>query len=198
MLRNSALLVFAVCASAPLSTLPAQGKDARAPKAVWPDEGPFTWAGKTTSSDISANDLRTRLYPFAHDSMEGRRIGERGNYKGTAYIAAEFARLGLKPAGDDGTYFQDLPFGPTAYDVATTRLAVAGAPLTVKRDWIPLTPVAGGGLSANATLDKVTTIFAGRWGDSTALDPALFRGKIAVFLATPNAPGMEPPSRPAR
>jgi len=42
--------------------------------------------------------------------MMGRAPGDAGNLKTTAYIAAEFARLGLKPAGDNGTWFQNLPF----------------------------------------------------------------------------------------
>jgi hypothetical protein len=70
---------------------------------VWPEEGPLKWAPRPTTSEITANDLRTRLYQFADDSMHGRRIGEPGNVKGTDYIAREFARLGLKPAGDNGT-----------------------------------------------------------------------------------------------
>ena len=61
-----------------------------ATKTVWPDEGPRTWAPRPTVADITANDLRTRLYQFSDDSMMGRRIGELGNYKGTAYIASEF------------------------------------------------------------------------------------------------------------
>lgn len=197
--RPTLRFILAAAIAVPFTTSSAQDGNARsAPvKPVWPDEGPFVWTGKTTSADITANDLRTRLYPFAHDSMEGRRIGELGNYKGTAYIAAEFKRLGLKPAGDDGTYFQDLPFGPLAYDVASTRLMVGGAPLAAKKDWFPLTPMAGGGFVSNASLDKVMTVFGGRWGDSAALDPAMFKGKLVVFLSTPNAPGMEPPPRPA-
>src|SRR5207302_1314181 len=98
------------------ATLIAQTKPAKnsqppnAEKTVWPDEGPTTWTPRPTTSEITANDLRSRLYPFSDDSMMGRRIGEVGNYKGTEYIAREFERLGLKPAGENGTYFQDLPF----------------------------------------------------------------------------------------
>lgn len=32
-----------------------------------------------------------------------------GNVKGTAWLAAEAGRLGLTPAGDDGTFFQTVP-----------------------------------------------------------------------------------------
>src|SRR5438132_10411527 len=97
--RLLALLVLAACSATPsVNPVP------RPPGAVWPDEGPATWTPRPTVPAITTNDLRTRLYPLADDSMMGRRIGEIGNYKGTAYIASEFQRLGLRPAGDGGTY----------------------------------------------------------------------------------------------
>jgi hypothetical protein len=40
--------------------------------------------------------------------MMGREAGTIGNFKATAYIAAELARIGLEPAGDSGTYFQNI------------------------------------------------------------------------------------------
>ena len=190
-----ALVLLAACVGAPVSTNVAPTSGART-NAVWPDEGPFTWSGRTTSADISADDLRTRLYPFAHDSMQGRRIGELGNYRGTTYIAAEFQRLGLKPAGDNGTYFQDLAFGPIGFDVADSRLEIGGAALALKSEWIPISPLVGGGLAGAAALSTVPTVFAGRWGDTTRLDPSLFGGRVAVFNASPNAPGTEAPLRP--
>jgi hypothetical protein len=157
-------------------------------KTVWPDEGPKTWAPRPTSAEITANDLRTRLYQFADDSMQGRRIGELGNYKGTEYIAREFKRLGLKPAGDSGTYFQNLPFGPQGFDAATTRMSAGGKSLAAKNDFLPTAPSPANGFAAKAELNNVPTVFAGRWGDTTVtLDPATFSGKVAVFLAGPGA-----------
>ncbi len=156
-------------------------------KPVWPDEGPMVWTPRPTSPDITANDLRTRLYGFADDSMQGRKIGELGNYKGTAYIAGEFKRLGLKPAGENGTYFQDMPYGPIGFDSAASRLDIAGAPVIAGRDWIPLAPAANNGLGDGADLSGVPTVFAGTYGESTALDPAAFRGKVVVFLGGPAA-----------
>src|SRR5829696_3449109 len=61
-----------------------------------------------TVASITPGDLRTRLFIYADDSMMGREAGTIGNYKATTYIAAEVARLGLEPAGDSGTYFQDM------------------------------------------------------------------------------------------
>jgi len=159
----------------------------RATRTVFPDEGPRTWTERRTTSAITANDLRTRLYQFSDDSMAGRRVGELGNWKGTEYIAREFKRLGLKPAGDNGTYFQDLPYGPIGFDSTASRLSVAGSTLAVRTEWIPTTP--GNGVGARAQLENVQTVFAGRWGDTTRLDPALFRGKVVVFAGSPIAAG---------
>ena len=152
----------------------------------WPGEGPRTWAPRPTTAAITANDLRTRLYQFADDSMQGRRIGESGNVKGTEYIAREFQRLGLRPAGDSGTYFQVLPFGPVAFNQGASRLSVRGAALRTKADWIPMMPSAATRIASQATIDNVPTVFAGRWGDTAiVLDAATFRGKVAVFRAVP-------------
>ncbi|HYW51830.1 MAG TPA: M28 family peptidase [Gemmatimonadaceae bacterium] len=186
---STALLTGAcvLCTTAPQTTLAQAARTQRAPAAgrtVWPDEGPKTWAPRPTSAPITANDLRTRLYQFADDSMQGRRIGEPGNAKGTDYIAREFKRLGLKPAGDSGTYFQVLPFGPVAFDSAASRLSVRGAALRAKQDWIPMTPSAPMRIAGTANVENVPTVFAGQWGDtSVTLDAALLRGKVAVFRA---------------
>jgi hypothetical protein len=162
-------------------TLGAQSRASTTP--VWPDEGPATWTERTTSKDITANDLRVRLYQFADDSMQGRRIGEPGNFKGTEYIAREFQRLGLKPAGENGTYFQVLPFGPGSY-AASARLTVGRGALAPRTEWIPTVPTSGNGAALRADFKNVPTVFAGRWGDTTtALDAAALRGKVAVFLA---------------
>jgi Peptidase family M28 len=61
-----------------------------------------------TSAEVSANDLRTRLYIYADDSMLGRETGTIGNTKATNYIAAQAQLIGLEPAGENGTYFQDM------------------------------------------------------------------------------------------
>ena len=157
--------VAAVAAAAPAQTRPAQTQSAA--RVVWPDEGPRTWTPRPTVGEITANDLRTRLYQFADDSMSGRRIGEPGNYKGTEYIAREFARLGLKPAGDGGTYFQVLDYGPIGIDSNTARLAIAGTPLTRRTEWIPMLPSAANGMSAKVDIASAQAVYAGRVGDTS-------------------------------
>jgi hypothetical protein len=152
-------------------------------RTVWPDEGPAKWAPRPTVSAITANDLRTRLYQIADDSMMGRKIGELGNYKTTAYIASEFKRLGLKPAGDNGGYFQELDYGPSAFDSTTARLTVGTKVLAARTDWIPLAPNARDpGIAGTADITNAPTVFVGAWGDTTA-DLAVVQGKVAVFTA---------------
>ena len=189
-LSLAAVLAAAVVGSAGIAS--AQAKPPKsasskpaAVKPVWPDEGPFKWAPRPTSSAITANDLRTRLYGFADDSMSGRRIGELGNYKATEYIAREFKRLGLKPAGENGGYFQELPFGPIGFDSTATKLVVGGAALNVRTDFVPMAPTVANGFVGKAEISNALAVFAGRWGDTTvALDPAVFKGKVAVFVAS--------------
>lgn len=56
---------------------------------------------------ISADSLRGHLSFLASDLLEGRKDGSTGEAIAAEYIAAQFRRAGLKPAGDDG-YFQNV------------------------------------------------------------------------------------------
>jgi len=106
-LRAAALL-------ASVAGLSAASVVAQSPATVWPDEGPATWAPRPTVPDITADDLRTHVYQLAADSMQGRAAGTLGNFMATAYVASVFERLGLRPAGENGTFFQVVPeAGPT-------------------------------------------------------------------------------------
>src|SRR6478735_12596941 len=90
----------------------------------------------STRSAISADDLRARLFLIAHDSMMGRQPGEAGNYKTAEYVASEFKRLGLEPAGENGTYFQTVPFWNAAID-PQSRLETGDTPFKLGTDFVP-------------------------------------------------------------
>ena len=196
MSRISLALILALCVAGSASAQKDSASHKPPPKpvatrTVWPDEGPRTWAPRPTVPAITANDLRTRLYQIADDSMLGRRIGELGNIKVTTYIAAEFKRLGLKPAGDNGTFFQELAFGPAGFDSTSSRLIAGGSALASKRDWMPIVPTAANGMALAVQMNGIPTVFAGRWRDTTVvLDPALFKGKIAVFTSSAARAGL--------
>jgi hypothetical protein len=63
----------------------------------------------STTPDINAHDLRLRLTAFAHDSMMGREAGTIWNAKAADWVAVQFRRYGLQPAGDNGGFFQEVP-----------------------------------------------------------------------------------------
>ena len=135
---------------------------------------PRTHAPQPTGAAITAQDLMTRLYIFADDSMMGRAAGTIGNFEGTTYIGNEVKRLGLTPAGDSGTYFQAIPLKTRSVD-STSTLTVAGAPLAYGTDWA----VYGGG-SDSLSAPALRAVFGGAAGDSIALSTDQLRGKLVV------------------
>jgi Zn-dependent M28 family amino/carboxypeptidase len=56
-----------------------------------------------------AERIRAHVKFLSSDLLEGRGTGQRGGDIAAEYIATQFALDGLKPAGDDGTYFQNVP-----------------------------------------------------------------------------------------
>lgn len=66
--------------------------------------------GSATTQAITESDVRRILSTLAADSLEGRKTGSRGADKAAAFIAAEMKALGMKPAGDSGTFLQKVPF----------------------------------------------------------------------------------------
>lgn len=58
------------------------------------------------SGEITSDFLQTHLEVIAHDSLEGRFSGMRGQKIAADYLADFYHDLGISPKGDDGTYFQ--------------------------------------------------------------------------------------------
>src|SRR5262245_60200512 len=81
---------------------------------------PLKHVAAPTKPAITPEDLMTRLYLYADDSMMGREAGTEWNLKATAYIAAQVQRMGLKPAGDSGGYFQNVPLVKRPLDATAT------------------------------------------------------------------------------
>jgi len=66
---------------------------------------PLTTEQRTVMDHVAADSLRGNLSFLASDLLEGRATPSRGLDLAAEYIAAQFRRAGLEPAGDDG-YFQ--------------------------------------------------------------------------------------------
>src|SRR6267154_3930063 len=60
---------------------------------------------------------------LADDKMEGRDTGSEGHRKAAAYVAEQFKKSGLKPAGTDG-YFQPVQFNSRKIDEKNSSLTL--------------------------------------------------------------------------
>lgn len=134
---------------------------------------PLKYSGPATTKEITAGDLMTRLYIFADDSMLGRRSGDVGNLKGTAYIEREVRKLGLLPAGENGTYFQDVDL---VRRIPVVSLRVGDDSLIENTDFVAMDPRA-----RIRSYNGLPVIYAGILPDGNNLiSQEQARGKVLV------------------
>jgi hypothetical protein len=124
---------------------------------------------------INANDLSARLHFIASPELEGRETTTRGQKVAARYIASEFQKLGLKPIGDSGSYFQQ-------FNVELTKISDKST-LAVTTTQGTSTFTIGKDFYATSSLDGPVTapvIFIGYM--DTRVDSMLTKGKIVVAL----------------
>jgi len=89
-----------------------------------------------SAAPIMGIDARIRAHVkfLSSDLLEGRGMGQRGSDIAAEYIATQFALDGLKPAGDQGTYFQEVPMVSvtTLPDTTFSLVPKSGEPLQLK------------------------------------------------------------------
>jgi hypothetical protein len=187
--RRPTLLALPLLAVAPPARAAAQALEPPHPAPVVvpapAPRNPPKLAPRPTTGAITAQDLMTRLYGFADDSMMGREAGTLGNERATAYLAAEARRLGLRPAGDSGSYFQVLPFKTRRVD-STSTIRAGAATLRFGADWVMST-------GRQTERADVPVVFAGDLADTVrTLAPQDAAGKLIVFRMqpVPEAEGM--------
>lgn len=66
-------------------------------------------AAKRGLERMEAGRIGAHVKYLASDELQGRGMGQKGSELAAEYIAKELKEFGLKPAGDDGTYFQRVP-----------------------------------------------------------------------------------------
>jgi len=59
-------------------------------------------------SSIQSEDARRHVSALADDALEGREGGSRGGRAAGSYIVSHLEKLGLEPAGDNGSYYQQF------------------------------------------------------------------------------------------
>lgn len=134
---------------------------------------PLKLAPRPTKAAITADDLMTRLYVFADDSLMGRDAGTEGSFKATELLAREAKRLGLQPAGDSGTFFQTLPLKSKKVDPMSSFIA-GGASLELGKEW-------GFKSGGTMTFNDTPVVFGGVMGEAALLPADQVAGKLVVF-----------------
>jgi Zn-dependent M28 family amino/carboxypeptidase len=154
------------------------------------------FASKADAPSFDAEKIRAHVKYLASDELEGRGTGQKGGDVAADYIAAQFKSYGLKPAGENGTYFQRVPMVGVKTLPATTFALVPndGAPLELKAldDYVTTNERQ----AETATIDA-PIVFVGygivapeyHWDDYKGYD---LKGKVALLFV--NEPMSDDPN----
>ena len=131
---------------------------------------------------ISASQMRDYLSFIASDEMEGRDTPSRGLDTTAKFIAMNLARWGFKPAGDNGTFLQQIELSRNRADGGQTKVELNGRALNSGTDYLPV----GGSGTISGQL-----VFAGNGWFVKSKDIDAYKeidaaGKIAVVFGAPN------------
>jgi hypothetical protein len=121
--------------------------------------------------------MRARIYYLASDALRGRDTPSPGLEAAAAYLASEAQRIGLRPAGDNGGFYQRWPFSLYQLGADATRLSVTGPQGT-------LTLSSGADFYAAGGLGEPVEaglVFVGRDLPERAERDGTLRERVAVF-----------------
>ena len=148
-----------------------------------------------TSSAITADDLRQRIAILSDDAFEGRGPAAPVGEKTADWLAAEMERVGLQPAGENGTWFQTVGMVEQTLDENASRISFSGGvsgedfPVALRDDIVMWTKKQD---RDDASWQDSELVFVGYgviapeygWNDYAGLD---VEGKTVVMLV--NDPG---------
>ena len=145
-------------------------------------------AATKVAGAVDQRVMQAHLEFLADDALEGRRPGTRGGELAAKYIAAQFQRLGLQPAGDSGTYYQRVPIITLTPNPTVRIAAPTSGDLTYRKDYVLWSMRNDSLVSLKSDL-----VFVGygivapeyQWDDYRGLD---VKNKIVVALV--NDPGL--------
>lgn len=83
-------------------------------------------AAEPADPTFSPERVRGHVTFLADDLLEGRDTGSRGYEIAARYVATQFESFGLKPGGDDGTWYQRVTFQQTDRVAASGAITISG------------------------------------------------------------------------
>ena len=163
-LRVVPLFVGAATLAAPCTAAVAQGAKPTAKSTI---------AVPAAMSAIRESDIKRDMYSMAGDGMRGREAGTIDELRASMWVADQFRAIGVRPSGEDGTYFQWWNMRRTRISTISSSVTVDGKTLAL---WTEISPTSNLGGDASAQ-----TVFVGD-GRDTTID---VKGKVAVVLLQP-------------
>jgi Zn-dependent M28 family amino/carboxypeptidase len=144
---------------------------------------------------VEKERIRAHVKYLSSDELEGRGTGQRGGDLAADYIGKQFASYGLKPAGDNGTFFQEVPMVgvKTLPDTTFKFVEASGKSFEAKN----LTEFVTNNESQTETADiDAPIVFVGYgikapeydWDDYKTVD---LKGKVALLFV--NEPSSDDP-----
>jgi Zn-dependent M28 family amino/carboxypeptidase len=168
-----------------LSTLVACSQPPAEPAAAPPPSGP-------AEDQIQEAALVKHVQALSADEMEGRAPSTPGGQRAAQYIADQLKGMGVQPAGDNGTYFQEVPIVESVVNPSFT-LSVPGRTYRYLQD-----VVAFSGVEQSRVHVQGDIVFVGhgivapeqKWNDYEGVN---VRGKwVLIMVNDPPATAGEP------
>ncbi|SPE31941.1 exported hypothetical protein [Acidobacteriia bacterium SbA2] len=88
---------------------------------------PGTLAAVAAARTITAPAVRAHMRFLSDSVLEGRETGSRGYDVAALYVASQLESMGVRPAGENGTYFQKVPLRKAINDGSKSSLALIGS-----------------------------------------------------------------------
>jgi Zn-dependent M28 family amino/carboxypeptidase len=113
----------------------------------------FATAQKLKKADKTiVTNLQTHIQYLADDKLEGRRTGSAGEKLAYDYISSEFAKSGLAPKGDNGTFIQAFEVNEGKQINPSSHLIINGFDLDAEKEYFPFI------FSPNASLEAAPSM----------------------------------------
>ncbi len=114
LLQRSMLALLLAVSGLAVSTLPARAWQQGAAAPAARKTATLTADEKKAAGSVRLETIRELTTALSAPEFEGRGTAQPGADKAANYLAAYFAKIGLKPAGDNGTYLQAIKFRSAA------------------------------------------------------------------------------------
>jgi hypothetical protein len=136
---------------------------------------------RDAAATITAADVERRLRIIAHDSMGGRDTPSDGLNKTAQYVADEFRRFGLRPGGENGTYFQRYAIERRKFDAAASNVMAMGPGGHMQVGFPGQAWFVNG--TAPATPVSAEAMVLGTLAAPAQIDRAAVQGKVVLLVA---------------